>query len=197
MRSWPTRVDPLRRMEKCGRYVVAWGAAKPYGEMRQALETAIPYGRPSSVRGQKTYENQGQGGRAWAGPVPASCRVSVADESSTSQSSDMSPPDNTPVSRSDPCRVKSFRLLGDKQLMAKRQYGMTLGKMRVARTPQTVVCPCVKESCPRRSVFPAFLYCGRRMREMCSGQAAVLRSADPGATARCPTTLDTGGILRG
>ena len=84
-------------------------------------------GNSPRVWGRKTHENQGQGGRVWArglgrvwvGPAPASCRVFVADESSTSQSSDMPPQENTSVSRSDPCRVKSFRLLGDKQLMAK------------------------------------------------------------------------------
>ena len=163
------------------------------------------YGGRPRVWGRKTHENQGQGGsvwarglgRVWVGPAPASCRVFVADESSAPQSSDMPPQENTPVGRSDPCRVKSFRPLGDKQLMAKRRYGMTLDEMRVAGTPQAVVCPCVKESCSRRSVFPAFLYCERRMREMRSGRAAALRSASPGATTRHPTALGTGGILRG
>ena len=181
------------------------GIADVYGGCGNVWELRLSMGNRPRVWSRKTHENQGQGGRVWfrglgrvwVSPVPASCRVFVADESSASQSSDMSPPENTSVSRSDPCRVKSFRLLGDKQLMAKRRYGMTLDKMRVTGTPQTVVCPCVKESCPRRSVFPAFLYCKRRMREMRSGRAAVLRSAGQGATTRCPTTLDTGGILRG
>ena len=115
--------DP-RRMRICETWAVVYGlrdvglrTLRFFVNCRRATDT---YGGRQRVWGRKTYENQGPGGRTracglgrvWVSPVPASCRVFVTDEPSTSRNSDMLPSEKRILEgRSGVCRIRSFHLL--------------------------------------------------------------------------------------